>query len=104
VRRARPKPAWIAPYATTPLVGQARRQAYGRVYVGCMILGYESEKGKARVQVRCEFCRTVQWVYVWSWSGNGKRCTGCHYFLERRPAGKPEAKGEAPSPPGGATG
>lgn len=30
--------------------------------------------GKTRILIRCPFCRSESWAYVWSLCGGGKRC------------------------------
>lgn len=33
-----------------------------------------SEMGKSRILIRCPFCQTSFWAFIWSISGGGKKC------------------------------
>ncbi len=39
-----------------------------------MILEYRSESGKSRMLIRCPYCASEFWAYLWSLAGGGKRC------------------------------
>jgi hypothetical protein len=32
------------------------------------------QHGKSRIQIRCPFCGTRSWAFLWSLYGGGKRC------------------------------
>ena len=38
------------------------------------VLRRRSEMGRSRVLIRCPFCRSEFWAFVWSISGGGKKC------------------------------
>lgn len=38
------------------------------------VLSRTTEMGRTRVRIRCPFCATEFWAYVWSISGGGKKC------------------------------
>ena len=40
-----------------------------------------SEFGRSRMLIRCPFCHTETWAYIWSISGHGKRCGGCRAYF-----------------------
>lgn len=41
------------------------------------VLDRRSEMGRSRVLIRCPFCLSQFWAYIWSISGGGKRCECC---------------------------
>lgn len=49
-------------------------QSKGRTYA---VQDRRSEMGRSRVMIRCPFCHTSFWAFIWSISGSGKKCEGC---------------------------
>lgn len=65
---------WIAnpiliPFATGYHVESLGWRASGRAH------------GRSKGVVRCPCCLTDVDIYIWSFTGSGKRCTSCNVFL-----------------------
>lgn len=41
----------------------------------------KSEHGRSKGAVRCPCCEEITDIYIWSFSGGGKRCSNCNVFL-----------------------
>lgn len=42
------------------------------------VVAERHEHGKSRIQIRCPFCGTLSWAFLWSLYGGGKRCENNH--------------------------
>lgn len=40
-----------------------------------------SEFGRSKGNVECPCCGTITEIYIWSFSGGGKKCSGCNVLL-----------------------